>query len=480
LDNLKKAWEIFVKKGVINKELIDEKIGYSWAKSKLMGLNPFTSFDTIIMSDMDIAKKKSDYESYIDIISLLIGNVDYLKENYDVYLVDTNDDVIFEELNSARSSNFFKLGMKIDEKSIGTTAYNIYRVNKVISILRGAEHFYSIMHNLTSIAFEVNENLAVFAVGPFMDMDQDRIKKLIDLKNKIQNYKNESSFEDNNNDIIEAVFGRINKEILIFDNRFNLLKAYGYSSNFKKFDEYFTEKSLDKIRIMMFNKDKNSSGDILINKNGQYFEIVEMDNIDDKYIILTKKLEILEIDYSKVELFYNEISTDKVNILVNFNDQVRDSIVSSFLSKFGEERIILCNISNSEGIPSYTKALSIEEMYISNLYFSNDPFEVYKIKNDIDNDKINIIDGFDLIRRYNIDSLGLKLVKRDTFESIKGENIVVNTFTNVDKIEDAEKIMIEKVILKNNYNFTKASVELGIGRSTLYRKMKKYGIDMKK
>jgi len=43
-------------------------------------------------------------------------------------------------------------------------------------------------------------------------------------------------------------------------------------------------------------------------------------------------------------------------------------------------------------------------------------------------------------------------------------------------VEELEKQAIIDAIQKHNKNFTKAALELGLGRSTLYRKMKKYGI----
>ncbi len=45
------------------------------------------------------------------------------------------------------------------------------------------------------------------------------------------------------------------------------------------------------------------------------------------------------------------------------------------------------------------------------------------------------------------------------------------------KVEDVEKNTIQQAISKHEGNLSKASEELGIGRTTLYRKMKKYGID---
>jgi len=44
------------------------------------------------------------------------------------------------------------------------------------------------------------------------------------------------------------------------------------------------------------------------------------------------------------------------------------------------------------------------------------------------------------------------------------------------KVEDVEKETIAKAIEKQHGNLTKAAEELGMGRSTLYRKMQKYGI----
>jgi two-component system response regulator HydG len=41
-------------------------------------------------------------------------------------------------------------------------------------------------------------------------------------------------------------------------------------------------------------------------------------------------------------------------------------------------------------------------------------------------------------------------------------------------MDEVEKQAIQKALKKNNGNFTLAASELGIGRTTLYRKMKKY------
>jgi transcriptional regulator of acetoin/glycerol metabolism len=43
-------------------------------------------------------------------------------------------------------------------------------------------------------------------------------------------------------------------------------------------------------------------------------------------------------------------------------------------------------------------------------------------------------------------------------------------------LEEIEKKTISEAIKKYEGNLSKAAVELGLGRSTLYRKMEKYGL----
>ena len=54
----------------------------------------------------------------------------------------------------------------------------------------------------------------------------------------------------------------------------------------------------------------------------------------------------------------------------------------------------------------------------------------------------------------------------------------VTTFENRDDIplSDMEKITIEKVLAKHDYNISKSAEELGLSRAALYRRMEKYKI----
>lgn len=77
-----------------------------------------------------------------------------------------------------------------------------------------------------------------------------------------------------------------------------------------------------------------------------------------------------------------------------------------------------------------------------------------------------------IVERAVIMAEGKTVVESDF--SIKKKN--TNYISESLNVEDLEKQAIQNAIQKHNGNYTKAADELGLGRSTLYRKMKKYDI----
>lgn len=76
------------------------------------------------------------------------------------------------------------------------------------------------------------------------------------------------------------------------------------------------------------------------------------------------------------------------------------------------------------------------------------------------------------VERAVILSDGIKLMPEDfnLRKEIKTDGMIPTT-----NLEELEKITIEKVIKKNEGNMSRVAQELGIGRTTLYRKLEKYG-----
>ncbi len=78
-----------------------------------------------------------------------------------------------------------------------------------------------------------------------------------------------------------------------------------------------------------------------------------------------------------------------------------------------------------------------------------------------------------VIERAVIMSSGRVLKKDDFLMPRKTLNVQQTSL----KVEDVEKVAIQKAIKKADGNLSQAASELGIGRTTLYRKMKKYGLE---
>lgn len=64
--------------------------------------------------------------------------------------------------------------------------------------------------------------------------------------------------------------------------------------------------------------------------------------------------------------------------------------------------------------------------------------------------------------------------------AIPNEQIVRNDTAHLQSVGEFEKQQIEQILQKNDYNISKAAKEMGVVRNTLYNKMKKYGISIKK
>ncbi len=61
----------------------------------------------------------------------------------------------------------------------------------------------------------------------------------------------------------------------------------------------------------------------------------------------------------------------------------------------------------------------------------------------------------------------------DTSQTIS-KNKPVNESGKTGLLSDNQKTVIKDALENNNWNFTQTAVELGIGRTTLWRKVKKY------
>ncbi|MCH7678005.1 hypothetical protein IID10_01405 [candidate division KSB1 bacterium] len=65
----------------------------------------------------------------------------------------------------------------------------------------------------------------------------------------------------------------------------------------------------------------------------------------------------------------------------------------------------------------------------------------------------------------------------DSFIDLKK---VVSLTKQITPMKDLEKEVLQQALKLTNYNMSSAALELGIGRTTLYRKIEKYGITLRR
>ena len=65
----------------------------------------------------------------------------------------------------------------------------------------------------------------------------------------------------------------------------------------------------------------------------------------------------------------------------------------------------------------------------------------------------------------------------DSFIDLKK---VVSLTKQITPMKDLEKEVLQQALKLTNYNMSNAALELGIGRTTLYRKLEKYGITLRR
>jgi DNA-binding NtrC family response regulator len=89
----------------------------------------------------------------------------------------------------------------------------------------------------------------------------------------------------------------------------------------------------------------------------------------------------------------------------------------------------------------------------------------------------NIVQPNDLPKRVFMSFSSTESSRSETIETpalaVRTENFTETPLT----LEEVEKIVIESAITRNEGNLSNAVRELGIGRTTLYRKLKQYGIE---
>lgn len=145
-----KARSLFISRGILNREIIPDKIVYSWVRSKLHNIS------------VELLDIKSN-EKVLDILSLdrhASQTIKYLRTLHPVdsivYLSELNGDVIF---NTEKQILELPIFTNISEESIGTNAGGISIVTGENATVSGCEHYNKMLTNYMSSSIIVENDL---------------------------------------------------------------------------------------------------------------------------------------------------------------------------------------------------------------------------------------------------------------------------------------------------------------------------------
>jgi len=107
------------------------------------------------------------------------------------------------------------------------------------------------------------------------------------------------------------------------------------------------------------------------------------------------------------------------------------------------------------------------------------PGNVRELENILERSFLHASDGVLAAEHLPITITSFKedLNSSDSFINLKK---VVSLTRQITPLKDLEKEVLQQAIKLTNYNMSNAALELGIGRTTLYRKLEKYGITLRR
>lgn len=125
------------------------------------------------------------------------------------------------------------------------------------------------------------------------------------------------------------------------------------------------------------------------------------------------------------------------------------------------------------------KTIDIDNAAIDRLERYSWPGNVRELENVIERSVVKMqIRGASTISAEDVDiDFGSDTAKEEEKKPIEKGNGASRNYTDAKSLGDTEKMKISEALESNNWNISKAAAELGIARNTLYRKIRRYGLE---
>ncbi|GAU75779.1 helix-turn-helix domain-containing protein [Fusibacter sp. 3D3] len=465
---VKEAKMHFIKTGRLNKKIVNEEISKSW----------YRCFITHLNSDEPIRSKSQKDSLETTMSNEMIENISRLVDhNYDYLICDTNGDVLFKNI----IHDVYDVINHVDETLIGTNAAAISLRTEKYTKVSLEEHYLNVFSNLYTVAMPISlkdifygvcmiisdVNLSEYDVHRF----QESLKKMkIDSK-LIVHKENKTNYR------VDKLFAYPESYLANFEMNIKRLLEYrmpifimGSKGSGKTTLALYLAEQISKSRILINVVDipRKARYDELL--TGLYqFDTVIIENfelLDSKSIALlivyTEEKIIANLGYKYSDFkCYNIILTTvytSVNALAELNINQR------LLSRIKQNSIVLKNLYDFTD--DYCKLV---KKIIDNNDVNCTPEYIDKLinKSEMKNFKEIVLD----VQLSELNNRNVSVYSVEHLSHLQDENLL--------SLDEMEAKYIQKVLTKVDYNLTLAAEIIGIGRSTLYRKLEKYQIETK-
>ncbi|MBS7526535.1 hypothetical protein KHM83_07580 [Fusibacter paucivorans] len=456
----------FIRTGRLNRKIIRDEIALSWYRCRLNNVNHEKNlFDE---KNTSLKREKYDIETLKNLLMLLN------REIWNLFIINPDGDVILRVTYDA----IFESIHNLLEQNIGTNAGAIALKTLKDESVHHEEHYLSLMTVYDSYAIPLKyeeEIIAYLVIFTEVPINAYEMKA---LKSQMMNVtKHNMSMQAGK----QATSLEMSHFIML-----------------PKAQEDMLERQLDnmvRIGLPIYVYGPKGSG-----KSNLAW-----------YIALTRYKDMVFLDIEKIpsimrkEVIKKALSQNETVVIDNIHALEVEQIM--MLTVYTEEKIIQKNEEKHSNckclniiLTSVYKPREMRENRMLNERFSTRMCHQVINTTDFKDHRFDQIDLERLLQRYRYDfsdgfkSMMLKLsngkqideivtiIENSVVDAIKGktitaEDIVVNTHDTYQTLAEVEQQYILNIYEKMEHNMTLTSEILGIGRSTLYRKLKSYHID---
>lgn len=143
---MRDAWTLFIQKGILKREIIPDRVVYSWVRCRLKNLDPNTDAIKVTLTQ-DVEKIQRDYLPSILAVQRLLKSI-YTELPY--YFLTLNHLVLY---SSDSFGDWIFEGIEYSEEYHGTNALDMAMDSNQYEVLTGHEHYKRKLHGYGSASF---------------------------------------------------------------------------------------------------------------------------------------------------------------------------------------------------------------------------------------------------------------------------------------------------------------------------------------